>query len=330
MKRRRQKGGIPALIATLVSALAITGAIWVLSDSPDDFARTMRDMTGLGGFFSGESPGSGASTPFSQAAPVPDGSVRVHIIDVGQALCVLIQGENQSVLIDGGENDTSAATAQYLRSQGVDQLDLVFNSHPHYDHFGGLRGILEEIPAQKYFTPDLPEDQVPTLVSYEKLLAFLAEEGIPMEPASVGAQYDLGGALLTVLGPQGQYDDMNNWSIVLRLDCGERSFLIPGDIENKAERDLLEAGVPLKSDVLILPHHGSNSSILQDFVREVDPQYGVISCGKDNDYGHPHQETLELYGKLATQLLRTDKLGTIVFETDGETLEYYTWLPDAA
>ena len=334
--RSSKHGRLTAFLCLALAALLFTGTVWFLSDSPKEFWDAMDRVSGaLEGSSSpsssGKGPGPASSGGLAPEDPLPEGSTRVHIIDVGQALCVLIQGPEKNVLIDGGENDTAQATAAYLREQGVEELDWVFNTHPHYDHFGGLRNIMKEIPAREYITPGLPQDMVPTVVSYEKLLDYLAESGTPVKKAKAGTAYELGGdAVLTVLAPVKKYDDLNNWSIVLRLDCGETSFLITGDIENKAERDILESGAELKSDVLVLPHHGSSTSILRDFVQEVDPRYGVISCGKGNDYGHPHKETLELYEKLATQLLRTDESGTVVFETDGISLEYYTYLPDAA
>lgn len=258
--------------------------------------------------------------------------VRVHVIDVGQGLCVLVQGSEKTVLIDGGEAPTAASTIAYLQEQGVEKLDRVVNTHPHYDHFGGLREIMENFPTQEFILPDLPENKIPTTISYQKLVDYLETSKIPVIPARVGETYPLGGeAIMTTLAPVGNtYENLNDWSVVNKVTFGDISFLITGDIENEGETDLVEDGASLKCNVLVLPHHGSQTSIFRPFVEAAYPQYGVISCGKNNKYGHPHHKTLALYQELGIPLLRTDEVGTVVFETDGQTLDYHTSLSNAA
>ncbi len=329
MTKRKLNKRTQKILTAAATLLLAAGVLLIMGLTPQEIAQVLLGDNSLPS--NSQSVSSHSSTPAPSDTPPPGevlgaGSVRVHTIDVGQALCVLIQTPDTAVLIDGGENETAEQTVAYLQEQGVTELDYVFNTHPHYDHFGGLRNIMKEVPAKAYYSPKIPNDLVPTVVSYEKLLTFLEEKGLKITVPKVGEAFDLGsGAVLTVIAPQKVYDDLNESSLVLRLTVGNHAFLITGDIENGSERDIVESGMEIKSDVLVLPHHGSSTSILQAFVKEVDPQYGIISCGKDNKYGHPHQKTLDLYEKLATKLLRTDELGTIVFETDGKTLEYYSY-----
>lgn len=260
-----------------------------------------------------------------------ENTLRLHIIDVDQALCILVQGPEKTILIDGGEGYTAPSTITYLQQQGVKHLDRVINTHPHYDHFGGLQEIMQTIPTKEFMWPKLPQSLIPTTVAYHKLIDYLEESKIPVLPAQVGDVYSLGQeAVMTTLGPIRKYNNLNDSSVVLRITWGKVSFLITGDIEVAAERDLVKQDVPLECNVLILPHHGSKTSILPEFVQKTNPQYGIISCGKNNDYGHPHPETITIYNNQSTTLLRTDELGTIVFDTNGENLTYDTYQQNAA
>ena len=140
-----------------------------------------------------------------------------------------------------------------------------------------------------------------------------------------GAVYDLGdGASLTILAPVDQYDDLNNWSIVCRLDYGETSFLFTGDAEKAVERDLLEVGADLDADLLKVGHHGSSTSTGKTFLEAVSPQYGLISCGMGNRYGHPNEETLDTLEEAGVEVYRTDISGSIVALSDGETITITT------
>ena len=203
----------------------------------------------------------------------------------------------------------------------MEQLDLVIATHMHSDHMGGMAEVLEAVPAKTFIMTELPEDLTPTSRVYENLLTALEQspetEVIPAQP---GDRYSLGdGVTLTILGPVADYDDLNLTSVVCRVDAGDRSFLFTGDMEKKAENDLIAAGADLSADVLKVGHHGASTSSTADFLTEVDPVCSVISVGEGNSYGHPTAATLERLNEYGP-VYRTDLLGEIRITTDGVSL----------
>ena len=259
-------------------------------------------------------------------APVMDGAgLRVHILDVGQADCILIQGPEKVLVIDGGESGDASTIIQYLQKQGVERIDYYLNTHPHSDHYGGIPQVMQAIPTGEFFHHPVPEEHTPTTRSYQKLIQYLLDSKTKTTVLDPGDTLDLGGgAVLTILAPLEGYEDMNNNSLVGRLTFGERAFLFTGDAEKKSEKAILESGVELSADVYSIPHHGSNTGMTQKFLDQVKPQYATISVGKDNDYGHPHRDTIQRLSEGEVPCLRTDLLGNIVFETDGKTLSLST------
>lgn len=254
-----------------------------------------------------------------------DGVLRVHILDVGQADCILIQGPERTLVIDGGESKNAPDIVAYLRSQGVESIDFYLNTHPHSDHYGGIKKVMESIPTGEFFHHPPPDEYIPTTRGYQQLIQYLADSKTKTTVLDPGDTIDLGGgAVLTVLAPLDGYSDMNNNSLVERLVFGERSFLFTGDAEKKSERAILESGAVLSADVYSLPHHGSNTGVTQEFLDQVKPRYATISVGMDNDYGHPSRETIEKLSAADIPCLRTDVYGNIVFETDGQSLTVTT------
>lgn len=264
----------------------------------------------------------------SVAAYMPvEGTAEVHFIDVGQASSILIIGSDKTALIDAGESSTSNEVIDYLRGYSVDKIDYFFGTHPHSDHMGGCRQVMQAIPTAEFITSQLDPQSTPTTNYYSKLIDYLASntDTITSSVAEVGGSYDLGGGLiLTVLAPTELYKDINNSSLVIRMDFGKTSFLFTGDIEDSSEQDMVAAGVLDVVTVLSSPHHGSETSIDRDFMRRIAPQYAVISCGEGNDYGHPHSETLDLYTKMGIQYYRTDYHGSVKLVTDGNELTVST------
>lgn len=250
----------------------------------------------------------------------PPGELEVHVIDVGQADCMLLRCGGQTLLLDGGNVEDSRLVVSYLLEQGVEELDYVVNTHPHEDHVGGLDGVLAVFPVGAvYGTTTTYASQC-----YDTFLHYVDQQGLTLQRPEVGAQLSLGDAMVTFLGPCRTYAETNNTSLVLRVDYGETSFLFTGDMEQDAEADLLASGVCLEADVLKVGHHGSSTSTSEDFLDAVHPRYGVISCGEGNSYGHPHAETLSRLEQANVQLYRTDLCGTVRITSDGRRLSFRT------
>lgn len=262
-----------------------------------------------------------------QAAPSPSpaavspsgGELTVHFIDVGQADSILVQSGEHAMLIDAGNNADGDLVVEYLQSQGVKQLDYLIGTHPHEDHIGGLDNVILSFPIE---TVILPQAETNTR-TFEDVLDALLEQDLSITLPQVGDQYTLGDASFTILAPNGEeYSSLNNWSVVVRLENGENSFLFTGDAEQLSEEEMLATGLPLRSDVLKMGHHGSSTSSSRAFLEEVQPTYGVISCETGNDYGHPHRETLAIAAEMDIQLFRTDTQGTIVAHSDGKEITF--------
>lgn len=220
---------------------------------------------------------------------------------------------------------------RYLNSLELDSLDMVIASHPHSDHIGSLSNVIGEFGTELLLMPALTEEMVPTTRSYEKLLDAAEKCGARLEYADPGESYTLSeSCVLEILAPVRDYDDLNNYSITARLTYGETSFLFTGDIEKPAEQDILDSGENLSADVLKVAHHGSSTSSLRPFIQAVSPEYAVIGVGSPNDYGHPHQKTLDLLELLDISVYRTDRNGNIVMISDGKTLRIETDRGNAA
>ena len=252
-----------------------------------------------------------------------DGTAEVHFIDIGQGSAILIKGSEKTALIDAGEAPHGEIVVDYLKDNGVTKIDYMFNTHPHYDHMGGCLVVMKEIPTANFVMAEVKKGKEPTTVFYEKLLTYLGDnkETITTTMASLGDEYKLGGGLtLNVIGPVDLYNDLNNISTVMRMDFGETSFLFTGDMEEESQQDMVDAGVLTKVNVMESSHHGSNTSINRDFINTVSPDVAVIQCGVDNDYGHPHEETLDLYDKKDIEYYRNDTQGDVKIVTDGKEI----------
>ena len=273
------------------------------------------DASGLPGLPNGgsadviPSPAASAGQTLDENAPL-----QVHFIDVGQALSVLVECDGQFMLYDGGNVDDGSLVVSYLQQQGVEELQYVFCSHAHEDHVGGLAAALAYFPAHHVYAPVTEADTK----CFRDFVKYTQQQGLSVEVPAAGTVWQLGSATVTQLGPVAQYSDTNDTSLVLRLDYGSTSFLLTGDMEADAERDLVNTGANLKADVLQVGHHGSSTSTSYIFLNSVLPEMGVISCGVNNKYGHPHEETLSILRDAGVDVYRTDLLGTITIGSDGQ------------
>lgn len=257
----------------------------------------------------------------SPTPEVPDGSsFEVHFIDVGQADCALVSCDGAYMLIDGGNAEDSDLVYSYLKTNGITHLDYMVATHAHEDHIGGLSGAAY---AATVGTALSPVTQGDTKV-FKNLVKSLDQQGVALTVPSPGDTFSLGSAQVEILGPLKEYEEVNDTSIVLSIDYGETSFLFTGDMESSAEGDLLESGVDLSATVLKVGHHGSSSSTSYRFLREVLPQYAVISVGKDNSYGHPTEAVLSRLEDAEVVIYRTDLHGTIIARSDGTTVTFTT------
>lgn len=259
---------------------------------------------------------------FEKDSTVSDrGNALMHVIDVGQGDSILLQNGVYSVLVDAGPNTSEDRLIEYLHVLGVERLDCLVLTHPHEDHIGGADAVINEFDIDTILMPD----RTSTSAAFERVLDAISERGLSITVPREGDTFSLGDLSFTVLAPRSEgFDDTNNYSIVLRVEHGDNVFLLTGDAEFESESAMLEHfdADLIKCNVLKIGHHGSSSSSEASFLDAADPEYAVISCADNNSYGHPHSEVLERLDERNITVLRTDKLGTIVFSSDGSSLIY--------
>lgn len=250
------------------------------------------------------------------------GRMEVHFIDVGQGDATLIICDGHAMLFDTGENDKSVLLQFYLMRQGIDHLDYVVGSHPEADHIGGMDVILLKYDCDKVILPDVAVDTA----TYRDVLEAMEYKNYQSTAPQVGETYHLGDAFFTIIAPNEEDygDNINNYSVGIRLVHGENAFIFTGDAEIQAEEDMLGNGLLLEADVLKAGHHGSHDASSAEFVEAVSPEYAVISCGKENDYGHPHKETMTILEDAGAEIFRTDEMGSIIAISDGTELTWNT------
>lgn len=247
-----------------------------------------------------------------------DSKLEVHFVDVDQGDCILITCDGRSMLIDAGDNSKGTTVQLYLKKHDVESLDYVIGTHPDADHIGGMDVILYKYDCGTVIMPVKSSDTK----TYREVIDTLDEKNYSITYPVVGTEYQLGGAKFVIAGPSKEYEDDNNSSVIIKLTHGDNTFLFTGDAEELAEKDCIFSGIDIKSAVLKIGHHGSHTSSSLSFLRAVNPKYAVISCGQDNEYGHPHAETLNNLRQFDCQVFRTDEQGSIVAISDGKTIQW--------
>lgn len=243
---------------------------------------------------------------------------KITFLDVGQADAALIECDDKYMLIDGGNRGDSDLIYTVLKNKNIKHLDLVVGTHAHEDHIGGLSGALNYATAELILCSTTSYDS--TVFSNFKKYSD-KNDGIIVP--KVGDTYYLGSAKILILGVNST-SDANNSSIVLKIVYGNTAFLFTGDAEREAEQVILNKGYDLSADVIKVGHHGSDTSSIYPFIREVMPDYAVISVGKDNSYGHPHDNTLSRFKDAGSKIYRTDLQGDIICTSNGNNITFKT------
>jgi competence protein ComEC len=247
------------------------------------------------------------------------GELKVSFIDVGQADSILLQQGDKFMLIDAGNNGDAKTVKDYLTSQGVKELQYFIGTHKDEDHIGGADGVINSFKVGKVYFPK----QEATTQTFKDFVTAVKNKGLSLTVPKVGEQFKLGEAAVTVLAPNSsEYEDSNDYSIVVKVTLGSTSFLLTGDAEALSEKELVASGKDLSATVLKVGHHGSLSSTSQAFLDKVNPKFAVISAGIGNKYGHPAQETMNKLKAKGVKVFRTDEQKTIIATSNGKDVNF--------
>ncbi len=242
----------------------------------------------------------------------------VHVIDVGQGDSVLVIADGEAMLVDTGDYSSNDTLLAYLEDEGIKEIRYLVATHMHADHIGGVPTVVEHFVVDTILEPIYADSLTPTTATFTRYLDAI-EEVEDYCTVQGGDCFTLGTAEITVLAPlQEDASDLNNTSVVLRIEYDDIVWLLTGDMGESEESELLACGYDLKANYLKVGHHGSKTSSTEEFLAAVQPSVAVISCGVDNSYGHPTQETLDRLSVWTDEIYITATVGDVVFTYDSE------------
>lgn len=243
--------------------------------------------------------------------------LKVHYLDVGQGDSIFVElPNNETMLIDAAESYQSENIINYLKNLNYQKIDYVIGTHPHTDHIGGLKDIINTFEIGKIYMPKV----VSTTKTYESLLMAIKDKNLKINTAKAGTSIiDTDALKINILAPNNSiYIELNNYSVVTKITYGTTKFLFMGDAEKLSENEIKEN---VTADVIKIGHHGSNTSSSIDFIKKVNAKYGIISVGLNNKYNLPKEETITNWENSGTKIYLTSINGTIRASSDGTNIK---------
>ena len=242
----------------------------------------------------------------------------IHMIDVGQGDSILVQTPtNKNILIDGGDEDSENIIISYLRQKRIKTIDIIIATHPDSDHIGSLDNIIKKFNVNSIYMPEQSTDSE----AYQNLINSCTDKNLSIQHLYKNDVLNIDNNInIYVLSPSYIQEESNLNSIVFKLTFNDNSFLFMGDAEEENEKEILHSFKLNNINFIKIGHHGSNSSSSIEFIKKISPDIAAISCGYKNQYGHPHREVINNLKQNHVSIYRTDRIGDIVFYSDGEII----------
>ncbi|AKP43438.1 DNA uptake transporter [Clostridioides difficile] len=242
----------------------------------------------------------------------------IHMIDVGQGDSILVQTPtNKNILIDGGDEDSENIIISYLRQKRIKTIDIIIATHPDSDHIGSLDNIIKKFNVNSIYMPEQSTDSE----AYQNLINSCTDKNLSIQHLYKNDVLNIDNNInIYVLSPSYIQEESNLNSIVFKLTFNDNSFLFMGDAEEENKKEILHSFKLNNINFIKIGHHGSNSSSSLEFIKKISPDIAAISCGYKNQYGHPHREVINNLKQNHVSIYRTDRIGDIVFYSDGEII----------
>ena len=242
-------------------------------------------------------------------------NLSIYYFDVGQADSILITNNDNSMLIDAGNNEDGKLLVSYIKDElNIDKIDYVVGTHPHEDHIGGLDDIIDNFAINKVYLPEA----LTTTKTFEDVLDAIANNNLNITVPTIGEKFSLGDLNFEIIYTGKGINNLNEASIIIKMTFGNHTYLFTGDTIEEVEKTILDKNIDI--DVLKVAHHGSSTSTCKEFLEATTPKYAIISVGLDNSYNHPDEATLDRLKKYTNKIYITKDLGTILLTSDGTNI----------
>lgn len=309
----KQKAGIA--LATLTVALYFSAALTQPLPTVVSPAGSPQQDSSVSSQPDSAAP-SQSDTDSSSTTTQTSANVTIKFIDVGQGEAILIALPEKTMLIDAGPTGSAPRIAQVLQELGRDKIDYLVATHPDEDHIGGMADVISSTQIGTIYAPNKTNNTA----TYRKFLTAIQNNNLQITLAEAGTIIDQTDAYkLEILWPtkDANFPDTNDYSIIIKLTVGTKTFLFTGDAPTSA---ILDSN-PGHIDVLKLSHHGSRTGTTEQLVRKLSPTYAVLSYAVDNSYGHPMQSVLNALHKHSVEVWGTGANGTITITCDGTNID---------